>query len=113
MERAEILGQLLRGERLASGRLGDLAEQRPVGGGILHLAVVLVNQEPGAVVADLGPPTEGLDADPILARLPDGEVRAARLVALVEELDRFRRGTGALARDLRLVRQAGDRRALG
>src|SRR5438094_2788479 len=53
LERLKVLRQLLRRERLAAGELGDLAESEPVGGGVLQLAVVLVDEEPGAVAADL------------------------------------------------------------
>ena len=39
--------------RLAAGDLGDLARERQVGGGVLQLAVVLVDEERGRVAADL------------------------------------------------------------
>src|SRR4051812_27366111 len=53
VERFEVLGQLLGGEEAAFGRLGDLPEQAEIGRWVLQLAVVLVDEEPGRVAAEV------------------------------------------------------------
>ena len=52
-ERLQVLGELLGGQEFAARGLGDLPQQGAVGGRVFQLAVVLVDDEPGAVAADL------------------------------------------------------------
>ena len=65
----EVLAQALVGDRLAAGDLGDLPGQGEVGGGVLQLAVVLVDEEPGRVAADLLAVLAGDDGDLVVAGL--------------------------------------------
>ena len=90
VERLEIVLQFLRGEGLAAGDLGDLAEEGEVGGGVLQLAVVLIDQEAGGVAAEVLAVAGGRDRDRVLAGDAGGVVGAARLVPLGVERRRAR-----------------------
>src|SRR5579864_139016 len=55
VERLQVFAQLLGSQEVAPGQLRDFTEQGMVGGGVLDLAVVLIDEEAGRVSAEVLP----------------------------------------------------------